>query len=254
MNVSHKLNKKIFLAKKKIINGWIHIDSITSAKVMASNKFDSITIDLQHGMFSFEKCRDIIQTISIYNVFTIVRVPTNDIGVINKVIDAGAYGVICPLINTSDECKNFLSACYYPPKGKRSFGPTLASMDKNNYFSNSNSEIMSSIMIETKESVINLNDILKNKSLDMLYVGPYDLSISYGVSPEKVFNTKKRVDLYFEVLKKAKMMKKKVAIHCSDAKVANFFLKNGFDMVTIATDLSILNMGINQELNLIRKY
>ena len=62
------------------------------------------------------------------------------------------------------------------------------------------------------------------------------------------------VDLYFEVLKKAKMMKKKVAIHCSDTKVANFFLKSGFDMVTIATDLSLLNKSIIQELNLIKKY
>ena len=254
MKVSSKSNKKKFFSNKKIINGWIHIDSIITAKIMAKNNFNSITIDLQHGMFSFEKCRDIIQVIAIYDVFTIVRVPTNDIGVINKVIDAGAYGVICPLVNTNEDCKKFLSACYYPPKGSRSFGPTLASVDSNQYFTKSNSEIMSAIMIETKESVINLNDILKNKSLDMLYVGPYDLSISYGVSPEKVFKTKKMVNLYFEVLKKAKMMKKKVAIHCSDTKVANFFLKNGFDMVTIATDLSLLNKSITQELNLIRKY
>ena len=108
-------------------------------------------------------------------------------------------------------------------------------------------------MVETKESVRNLNNILKNDSLDMLYIGPYDLSISYGVSPAKVFNTKKMVDLYFGLLKKGKRYKKKVAIHCSDAKIANFFLKNGFDMVTIATDLSILNKALEQELNLIKK-
>ena len=254
MIISPKLKKKNFLSKKKIINGWIHIDSITTAKVMASHNFNSITIDLQHGMFSFEKCRDIIQAIAFYDVFTIVRVPTNDIGIINKVIDAGAYGVICPLINTNEDCKAFLNACYNPPKGNRSFGPTLASIGSNNYFTKSNSEIMSAIMIETKESVMSLNEILKNNSLDMLYIGPYDLSISYGISPEKVFKTKKMVDLYFEILKKAKRHKKKVAIHTSDAKVANFFLRNGFDMVTIATDLSILNRALAKELNILKKY
>ncbi len=253
MIISPKLKKKNFLSKKKIINGWIHIDSITTAKVMASNKFNSITIDLQHGMFSFEKCRDIIQVIALYNVFTIVRVPTNDIGIINKVIDAGAYGVICPLVNTNEDCKKFLNACYYPPIGNRSFGPTLASIDSKDYFAQSNSEIMSAIMIETKESVNNIDEILLNKSLDMLYIGPYDLSISYGTSPEKVFKTKKMLDLYFRLLKKAKIFKKKIAIHCSDAQTASFFLKNGFDMVTIATDLSILNKGIAQELDLLKK-
>ena len=77
------ISKKIFTKKKKIINAWIHIDSISSAKVIAKAGFDAITIDLQHGMFSFEKCRDIIQVIEKYKVFPIVRVPSNDIGIIN---------------------------------------------------------------------------------------------------------------------------------------------------------------------------
>ena len=101
------ISKKIFTKKKKIINAWIHIDSISSAKVMAKAGFDAITIDLQHGMFSFEKCRDIIQVIEKYEVFPIVRVPSNDIGIINKVLDAGAYGVICPLINNKTDVEKF---------------------------------------------------------------------------------------------------------------------------------------------------
>ena len=94
-----KISKKNFIRKKKIINGWIHIDSISAVKIMAKNKFDAITIDLQHGMFGFEKCKDILQIISKYEVMPLVRIPSNDIGIINKVIDAGAYGVICPLVN-----------------------------------------------------------------------------------------------------------------------------------------------------------
>ena len=86
----------------------------------------------------FEKCRDIIQVIEKYKVFPIVRVPTNDIGIINKVLDAGAYGVICPLINNKKDVVKFTDACFYPPKGNRSFGPTLVNIDHNNYFEKSN--------------------------------------------------------------------------------------------------------------------
>ena len=137
----NSFKKDNFLSKKKILNGWIHIDSTLTAKIMASKKFNSITIDLQHGMLSFDKCKDVIQILSNYNIFPIVRVPSNEIGIINKVLDAGAYGIICPLINTNNECKKFLNACYYPPLGIRSFGPTVGASDNKNYFFESNSNI-----------------------------------------------------------------------------------------------------------------
>ena len=117
--------------------------------------------------------------------------PSNDIGIINKVLDAGAFGVICPLINNKIDVEKFTNACFYPPKGNRSFGPTLVNIDHNNYFDKGNEDILSISMIETKESVDNLNDILENKILDMVYVGPYDLSISHGFKPDKVFVEKK---------------------------------------------------------------
>ena len=242
------ISKRVFSKKKKIINGWIHIDSISSAKIMASAGFDSITIDLQHGMFSFEKCRDIIQVIEKYKVFTIVRVPSNDIGIINKVLDAGAYGVLCPLINDKTDAEKFTDACFYPPKGNRSFGPTLVNIDKDNYFEKSNKEILSISMVETRESVNNLKDILENKSLDMIYIGPYDLSVSHGFKPDKVFVEKKMLNIYKQVLEIAKKFGKKTAIHCSGTDTGRFFLKMGFDMVTISTDLNLLKKAIDLEL------
>ena len=201
-----KLSKKKFKNKKKLINGWIHIDSIASAKVMAKSSFDAITIDLQHGMFGFEKCKDILQVITKYNIFPIVRVPSNNIDIINKVIDAGAFGVICPLVNNKTDVEKFTNACFYPPKGNRSFGPTLVNIDYENYFEKSNKEILAISMIETKESVDNLIDILKNKNLDMIYIGPYDLSISYGFKPDNVFKEKKMLKLYKQILIRLRLL------------------------------------------------
>ena len=104
-------------------------------------------------------------------------------------------------------------------------------------------------MIETKESFVNLKEILKNKDLDMIYVGPYDLSISYGVKPNRVFEDRNMLNVYEEILMLAKKNKKKVAIHCSGSDVGRFFLKKGYDMVTISTDLNLLNKAIIQEIN-----
>ena len=245
--------KSSFLNKSNIINGWVHSESISSLQILASFDFDSITIDLQHGMLDFEKCKNLIEIINLNNIFSIVRVPCNDIGIINKCLDAGAKGIICPLINIQNDCKLFLDNCYYPPEGKRSFGPTIASINDKNYFTNSNEEILSIAMIETKESVRNLDKILSLPKLDAIYVGPFDLSISYGHSPLEVYKQSDMLKLYESILKKAHQFNKTVAIHCSGAETAGFFLKKGFDMVTLSTDLNLLKSGIDKEFALLNK-
>ena len=248
------LNKRKFLKKNTLINAWIHSKSISSAMVLLSFDFDSITIDLQHGMLDIESCINLLQLINLKRKFSIVRVPTNDIGIINKCLDAGAGGIICPLINNKEECKSFLKNCHYPPDGNRSFGPTIASINNEQYFKNRNKEIFSVVMIETKESVENLDQILSQEKLDAIYIGPYDLSISYGVDPSQVYKLSNMLKLYQNILKKARSYEKIVAIHCSGAETASFFANKGFDMVTLSTDLNLLKTGIKKEFNqLIKK-
>ena len=243
------MRKKNFLNTKSLVNGWIHSESSASAEIMGASKFNSITIDLQHGETSLRQCKHLLQILSRYKIFKIVRVPSNEIGIINKVLDFGANGVICPLVNSKEECIKFLSYCYYPPKGIRSYGPTIASIEKPNYFQGTKDNILSVIMIETRESVSNLEQILSCSDLDMVYVGPYDLSISFGYSPDKVFENNKMKSIYIDILDKCKKYKKKVAIHCSGAENASFFLKKGFNMVTISTDLNILKEAVLNELH-----
>ena len=249
----NKLKKSDFLKRNKLLNGWVLSECSATAEILGSSKFNSITIDLQHGMIDFTKCKLILQILSKYNIFPMVRVPSNEIGITNKCLDAGAKGIICPLINNKKECFNFTNNCYYPPKGIRSFGPTIASINDNNYFSNSNKEILSIAMIETKESVQNLEEILTIDNLDMVYVGPYDLSISYGYTPNKVFEQKTMLNTYDLILNKASKFGKKTAIHCAGGKTAKFFLNKGFTLVTIDTDLSLFKKGLDQELLLLNK-
>lgn len=241
------MRKNNFLKSDGIINGWIHSECTTSAEIIASSKFDSITIDLQHGMIGFEKCKMLLQILSKNKVYPIVRVPSNDIGIINKCLDAGAKAIICPLVNNKRECQSFTKNCYYPPYGFRSYGPTLAGISDTKYFYSANNEISSIVMIETVESVKNLNEILAVEHLDMVYVGPYDLSISHGYSPDKVFTEQSMLDVYEFILNKTLKYKKKAAIHCEGAETAKFFLQKGFSMVTISTDLNLIKKALNHE-------
>ena len=248
------MNKFKLKKSTPFINGWIHSPCTLSAEVLASSKFSSITIDLQHGMLDFNDCRHILQILSKYKIYPIVRVPSNKIDIINKCLDAGAKGIICPLINTKEDCEEFLQSCYYPPQGIRSYGPTLAALNNDKYFSSSKNEIMSIIMLETRESVINLNEILKLPLLDTIYVGPFDLSISYGKSPDVIFKSNKMKKIYQEVLTKVKKAQKLAAIHCTSAETAVTFLKMGFDFVTLSTDIGLLKSSLEREQEKVKKF
>ena len=146
--MNSKLNKNYFLKKKKIINGWIHSSCTVSAEIMGASGFDTITIDLQHGIIDIVECKIIIQVLKKYNVFIIVRVPSNEIGIINKCLDAGANGIICPLIRGREDCIKFLENCFYPPIGIRSFGPTISNIYDGEYFKKANKQILPFVMIE----------------------------------------------------------------------------------------------------------
>ncbi len=248
------MKKKEFLNNSPIINGWIHSPCTLSAEVLANSNFNSITIDLQHGMLDFNECRIILQILCKYDIFPIVRVPSNNTDIINKCLDAGAKGIICPLINTKKDCQTFIENCFYPPSGIRSYGPTIAALNNNKYFSNSKKETVSIIMLETRESVSNLSEILQLKLLDIIYVGPFDLSISYGKSPENIFSDIHMKKTYKEILLKVKKAGKKAAIHCLGATTALNFLKIGYDFVTLSTDMGLLKKSIDQEQKKIQNY
>ena len=248
------MNKQEFKKKKPIINGWIHSPCTLSAEILGNSGFNSITIDLQHGMLDFNHCRNILQILNKLNKYTIVRVPNNETGIINKCLDAGAKGIICPLVNTKDDCERFIQSCYYAPQGIRSFGPTLAGIHDEQYFLNSKKNISTMIMLETKESVLNLNKILKLKLLDVVYVGPFDLSINYGKSPTEVYENNEMLKTYKFILSAVKKAKKIAAIHCISGETAIFFLKMGFDFVTLSTDLALLKKSVLSEQNKVNNF
>ena len=120
--------KKVWASGKAVVNAWLAIPSGFSAEVIAQCGFDSVTVDMQHGVQDYLSMVQCFQAMNGHPVTPMVRVPWNEPGIIGKVLDGGAYGVICPMINTKEEAKNLVQYAKYPPKGTRSNGPIRSGM------------------------------------------------------------------------------------------------------------------------------
>ena len=177
--------KSIWARGGVVVNGWLSIPSSFSAEVMAHQGFDSLVVDMQHGVVDYQTAVTMLQAISTTGVIPFARVPWNDPAYIMKILDAGAYGIICPMINTRKEAEQLVRTCKYVPKGYRSFGPVRASIyGGTDYATAANDTLVVMPMIETKEAVQNIDEILSTPGIDAVYVGPADLSLTLGCTPK----------------------------------------------------------------------
>ena len=176
--------RRIWADGGNVVNGWLTIPSSISAELMAQQDWDSLCIDLQHGAVDYQAMLPMLQAISTTDKVPLVRVPWNEPGIIGKVLDAGAYGVICPMVNSRREAESFVGACRYPPDGYRSVGPWRGLLYGGaDYIQQANRTVLALAMIETTTALANLDEILSVPGLDGVYVGPSDLSASMGETP-----------------------------------------------------------------------
>jgi len=229
--------KKELIKKKFILNGWLSIPNSFTAESMSKMGWDTITIDLQHGQNNYNTSIPMLQGISNSNAVPFVRVPWNEPGIIMKMLDLGVMGIIAPMINTKNECENFVSYCNYPPRGLRSFGPMRAQLVYgSDYHDNANDQIISLAMIETKEAVENIDEILSVPNLTGVYIGPGDMSSSYGLKPQ--FDVKEDpVYANIKMIAKKAMKNGKIAgIHNGTVKYAKEMIEMGYKFVTVSSD------------------
>ena len=223
------------------VNGWLQIPSSVTAEAMAHQGFDSLTLDLQHGPFHFESALTMLQAISSTDTTPLARVPWNEPGIIMKLLDAGCYGIICPMVNSREECERFVQACRYPPQGQRSFGPTRAKFYGGaDYAPNANATILTFAMIETKAALANLDDILSVPGLDAIYVGPADLSQSLGGPPGADFTDGPVPEALDKIIEAAKRHGVKAGLHNASVEYSQQMIAKGFQFVTVQSDLSFM--------------
>ena len=232
----------IWKSGKPVINGWLSIPNSFTAEAFGKMGWDSITIDMQHGQNDYQSSISMLQALTSSKSVPMVRVPWNEPGVIMKMLDLGVMGIISPMINTREDCEKFVSYCYYPPLGQRSFGPMRAQvLHGQSYFNNANDNVLSFAMIETKEAVENLDEILSVPSLTGVYIGPADMSSSYGLPP-KFDVTEDPVFANIKLIcKKAKKYNKIAGIHNGTTSYAKDMLKMGYKLVTVLSDFRVMN-------------
>jgi 4-hydroxy-2-oxoheptanedioate aldolase len=231
------------------VNGWLSLPAAFSAEVMAHQGWDSLTIDLQHGLIDYQSSVGMLQAISTTGTVPLVRVPWLDPAIIMKVLDAGAYGVICPMINSAGEAREFVSACRYPPAGKRSCGPIRANIYAGpDYVANANRTIVTMAMIETRAGLDNLDDILSVEGLDAVYVGPADLALALGYEPGLDPIEGEVVNAIEHIVVRARKKKIVAGIHTGSAANAQKMIRQGFQFVTIGTDIRLLIAKVSEVL------
>ena len=234
---------------QQTIGCWLSLGNAYSAEAMAKMGFDWVCVDLQHGLLDYQDLTYMLPAISNSDATPLVRVPWNEPYEIMKALDAGAYGVIVPMVNTRQEAERAVAACRYPPDGNRSFGPIRAALyGWRGYAAQANEHIACIAMIETVDGIANLEEIVSTPGLDGVYIGPSDLALALGLPPSGDNDIPEHAKTVKTILDACKAHGVAAGIHTSSLEYTQRYLNAGFNFITLGTDSGFMMRAAGQEL------
>jgi 4-hydroxy-2-oxoheptanedioate aldolase len=224
---------------------WAAIPSSFSVELVASAGLDYVCVDQQHGVVDYAAMVPMLQAVGAAGATPITRVLSNDPFRITKALDAGALGVIVPLVNSAAEAERAVAACRYPPHGNRSYGPVRAatvigSRDPETLAG----EVLCVVMVETREGLERVEEISATPGLDGIYVGPVDLALSLGLPPTLNVMEREHAEAVSKIREACRRHGIAAGIQASSGEWAKKHAEAGFDMVTVATDASLLRDAV----------
>lgn len=236
------------------LGAWLFLREPLVAEAAALGGYDYVCIDMQHGLMDYEQTVTMLYAMARTPTTPIVRVPWNEPAMIGRVLDAGAYGVIIPMVNTAAEAAAAVAACRYAPQGSRSMGPVgvSARSGREGYFGNANESVLCIPMIETKQAVENIDEILAVPGIDAVYIGPADLSLTYGLQPRTDQDDATWNAAVTRVQETCVRHGVIPGVH-ADAALAAKRAAAGFKMITVGFDLGSVMTGIRVDLATARK-
>jgi 4-hydroxy-2-oxoheptanedioate aldolase len=248
--------KRLWSEGHPVVNAWLSIGNAFTAEIMAEQGYDSITLDLQHGVIDYQAALSMMQAMRASGVPTLARVEWLDPTAIMKVLDAGAYGVICPMINDAAQAAELVSYLRYPPVGVRSFGPTRASVAHGGlYDASADDQILGFAMIETAAAFAEVERIVATPGLDGVYVGPADLTLgltgrqhAIGVDREE----SEVVEAIQHICAVAHAAGIRAGLHCGSVVYAARAIEWGFDLVTLSSDARLLSAAAAASVSALR--
>jgi 4-hydroxy-2-oxoheptanedioate aldolase len=236
--------RELLAQGKIVLNGWSTLPGGFLAEVMASLGWDAQTIDMQHGVIGYSDMIAMLQAISTTSLTPMVRLSANDPAIIGQALDAGAMGVICPLINSPEEAAAFVAACRYPPHGVRSSGATRAMIYAGfDYGAKADAQVLKFAMIETAEALRCVEEIAATPGLDGLYIGPSDLSLALGGSQGFDKTEPYMLDAYRAVVEACRKHGLTAGIHTASPAFAGRMAELGFRFITLVGDFNFILAG-----------
>ena len=245
---------KWMLKKGELTFGtWVTIGNPEVAEILANMGFDWLVFDTEHGPLSVETVEWMIQATSGTAIVPLVRVGGNDMVLIKRVLDIGAYGVVVPLVNNREDAKRAVTYTRYPPKGVRGAGPrrcSLYGIRAKEYFDWADEEILTIVQVETAKAVQKIEEILTVDGVDAFFIGPTDLTTSLGVRGRQ--DDPKFIDALERVLEAGKKYGVPGGIMTYNVEQAQKAVERGFKFITLATDFRLLIQGAKGMLDAVR--
>jgi 4-hydroxy-2-oxoheptanedioate aldolase len=228
---------------------WSVVPGSVGAEILSETGADYVCVDQQHGVIDYDSMVPMFQVIRAGGAAPITRVLSNDPFLIMKALDAGAWAVIVPLVGSAEDAARAVSACRYPPRGMRSFGPVLAagaigSRDPEEL----GGEVLCLVMVETREALERVDEIAATPGLDGIYIGPSDLALSLGLHPTLEIMEGEHVEAVRRIREACHEHGIAAGIHSPNGEWAHRHAEARFDMVTVATDASLLREAALREL------
>jgi 4-hydroxy-2-oxoheptanedioate aldolase len=244
--------REVLTSRRPSIGGWCVMPGSFTAEVMARSGFDWICIDLQHGLIGYQEMLVMLQAVAVTGTPAVVRVPWNDPAWIMKTLDAGASGVIVPMVNSADEAAAAVGACRYPPDGFRSWGPTRASLGVPDFSPEvANRSVVCAVMVETVPALERLGEIVSVPGVDAVFMGPSDFAISMVYAPRSDEpEHRRRLETVPGVCRDHGVV---AGIACGSAELLERWRQAGYTMLAAPSDMVLLRQASAAMLKTVRR-
>jgi 4-hydroxy-2-oxoheptanedioate aldolase len=246
--------KEMWRTGQPVAMGWCLTPDPFTTEIMIRAGFDALVLDMQHGMaIGPDRAAIWLQIVGQTDITPFVRIPWNEPAFAQQVLDAGAMGIIVPMVNSVADAVKAIGACRYPPTGYRSNGANRARYLGSDYFAAANAEIACLVQIETAEAVENIEAMAGLPGLDGYYIGPSDLAISMGLPPKLDHDAPQHIAAVQKVLAVAKNHGQVACIHVTGPEEAARRWREGFVLSNLCTDVSLLSAGCDRAIHEFRQ-
>jgi 4-hydroxy-2-oxoheptanedioate aldolase len=234
---------------RKTYGMWLTTPGSVQAEIVARQGFDYVCVDYQHGLIDHSTSVPMLQGIAAGGGTPIARAAWNDPPRIMQVLDAGAVGVVIPMVNDAEEAAAAAAACRYPPTGVRSFGPVRARDTFGTTDPDRLADVACIVMVETADGIRNVAEIAGTPGVDAIYVGPSDLALAMGYKPNPSPAPDDFVEVIENIVKACRDHGIAAGIQAPSGQVAQAYTEQGFDMITVASDAALLGAAARAQLD-----